>query len=109
MDSEERDIFNYLKSWGKEYVGAAEICRRAGTKKLYAANPEWALPKLESMLERGILERDAHGRYRIKPKAKAKKGGRWVSPDIAKILKEKGVAVEANEGEIGGVEDYEHL
>lgn len=111
MDSEERDIFNYLKSWGKEYVGAAEICRRAGTKKLYATNPEWAVIKLQLMLERGILERDQHGRYRIKPKAKHKKGGRWISPEIQKILHEKGVAVDINqsEGEVGNVEDYEHL
>ncbi|MEI8289629.1 MAG: hypothetical protein WCH99_09150 [Verrucomicrobiota bacterium] len=86
MDADERDIFNYLKTWGKEYVGTAEICRRAGTKKHFHEDPEWAIPILITMKERGLLERDAMGRYRVKP-ARKKKGDQQVesnnSSDIA--------------------------
>ena len=45
------------------------------------------------MAERGILESDIQGRYRIKPVPK-KQDKQWVAPDIAKILKEGGVEVE---------------
>ena len=109
MDAEERDIFSYLKSWGSEFVGAAEICRRAGNKRQFHRNPEWAIPKLETMLERGILEKDAHGRFRIRPLPRTKKGGRWVSPHIAGILREKGMGLDSHGSEIGNIEDYEHL
>ncbi len=96
MDSDERDIFQYLKTWGKEFVGVKEICRRAGSKKRYHDDPNWAIPMLVIMTERGELERDAAGRYRVKPKPKTKAGGRWISPEIEEILKKKGVAVESN-------------
>lgn len=89
MDSEERDIFDYLKTWGKEFVGSREICRRAGGKRRYHDDHDWAIPFLGLMVERGIIERDAMGRFRVKPKPKTTGGGRWLSPQIAAILKNK--------------------
>jgi len=109
MDSDERDIFNYLKTWGEEYVGVKEICRRAATKRRYHEDPEWAKPILLTMAERSILERDILGRYRVKPKAKHNRGGRWISPDLEKILKEKGVEVDSNSTQIDDDEHYEQL
>jgi len=90
MDADEREIFQYLKSWGADFVNATEVCRRAGGKRRFSENPDWAKPVLVLMHERGILEKDGVGRYRIKPLPK-KKETRWVSPDIAKILQESGV------------------
>lgn len=95
MDSDERDIYQFLKTWGTEYVGAMEIARRAGSKKKFYEDPAWAKLILMRMQERGILEHDASGRYRIKPVSKKDKNKRWVAPDIAKILHESGVEVEA--------------
>lgn len=110
MDADERDIFNYLKTWGAEFVGVKEICRRAGTKKRYHQDPEWARPILLVMAERGILERDILSRYRVKPKPKHGGGGRWIAPDIEKLLKEKGVEVESNSsGELMDDEHYDKL
>ena len=60
------------------------------------------------MAERGILERDLLGRYRIKPVPRKKKDHRWVAPDIAKILKEGGVEVE-DAGDIESDEYYDQL
>ena len=109
MDADERDIFNYLKTWGKEYVGVKEICRRASNKKRFNEEPEWAKPVLITMKERGIVESDLMGRYRIKPVKKKKGGGRWISPDIEKILNESGVEVENNASNLGADEYYEQL
>lgn len=100
MDSDQRDILNFLQTWGVEYVSAKEICRRAGTKKRFYQNPTWAKPILQIMVEHGILENDQMGRYRLKPQPKKLRTGRWVSPDISKILKGNGVPINANDLEI---------
>lgn len=110
MTSEEREIFEFLKSWGTTFVGAKEIARRAGTKQRFHAEPHWAQAILPHMVERGILESDAQGRYRIKPVPR-KKREKWVAPDIAKILEEAGIKPPgaANEGDIAHDEYYEGL
>jgi hypothetical protein len=108
MDSDERDIFNYLKSWGKEFIGVKEICRRAGSKQRFHEDPDWAKPVLINMVDHGILERDGAGKYRIKPKSKKDKNSRWVSPQIAGLLKEKGIKVEGQEDSAEpNIEDFE--
>ena len=109
MDSDEREIFHFLKTTGKDFVAAKEVCRRAAGKKRYHDDPDWAKPILQSMAERSILETDGTGRYRIKPKPKHG-GGRWISPEIEKLLKDKGVAVESKgAGELADDEHYERL
>ena len=109
MDSDEREIFDYLKTWGADFVNAKEVCRRAGGKKRYAEDNDWAKPVLQRMKERNILEGDSLGRYRIKPVPKKKHGGRWIAPDIEKILKESGVAVENKGDETAPDEHYKQL
>ena len=42
------------------------------------------------MLERGIVESDSTGDYRLRPMPKASSQKRWVSPHIAAILKKSG-------------------
>ena len=107
MDGDEREIFQFLKSRGEDYVNAVEIARRASGKKKFHDDPDWAKPVLVRMTERGILQCDVMGRYRVKPLKKGKEK-RWVSPDIAKILQESGVEVEGA-NEIGSDDYYEKL
>lgn len=110
MDTDERDIFQFLKTWGADFTNAKEVARRAASKKKFYDDPDWAKPILMRMTERGILESDIQGRYRIKPVAKKKLGKQWVVPDIAKILQESGVEVETGgEGDIADDEYYEQL
>lgn len=91
MDADEREIYFYLKSFRKEFLSAREVCRRAGGKKRFKFDPDWAKPVLSRMLERGILETDASGHYRIKPyEAERSKGKKWVSPQIQRILQQSG-------------------
>jgi hypothetical protein len=108
MDGDERDIYQFLKTWGTQYVGAAEISRRATTKKRFYDDPDWAKVVLMRMAERNILEGDSQGRYRIKPASRKDKNKRWVAPDIAKILHESGVEVETGDG-LASDEHYEQL
>jgi hypothetical protein len=109
MDADERDIFYYLKTWGAEYVSAREVCRRAGNKKRFHENADWAKPVLVRMTERGILESDSLGRYRIKPIPKKSAAQRWVSPEISKILREGGVEVADGSHHIDADEHYDQL
>jgi hypothetical protein len=100
-----------LKSWGNSFVNAREVARRAGGRKKFGDDPEWAKPVLVRMTERSILESDSLGRYRVKPVSKKDRQSRWVSPDIAKILEESGVKVEGvTEGaETASDEYYDQL
>lgn len=88
MDADEREIYYFLKSYRKDFLSAREICRRAGGKRRYRADESWALAPLLRMAERGILETDPSGAYRIKPKIDSKdKLQRWISPEIRHVLK----------------------
>jgi len=111
MDADEREIYQYLKSWGSEFVAAREIGRRAGGRRRFNEEPEWAKPVLLRMVERGILESNSTGHFRIKRVLKKNKDKQWISPDIATILKESGVEVEnaAEEGGIAPDEYYDQL
>jgi hypothetical protein len=108
MDTDERAIYHFLKTRGAEFVGAMEIAKRAAGRKKFHDDPDWAKPILMRMADRGILENDASGRYRIKPLSRKDKNKRWVAPDIAKILQESGVEVEGA-GDIAPDEYYEEL
>ena len=105
MDGDEREIFLFLKTYGVDFVAAREICRRAGGRRRYHEDHEWAKPILVRMAERGILESNSEGQYRVKPTAK-KKDGRWMSPDIAQILKDSGVQPDAPGQEGIASDDY---
>lgn len=91
MDAEEKDIFYYLRTEGETFVSLSTICRHAGGKQRFRRFPEWARPALLRMEERGIVECDASGAYRLRPKPQESLNTqRWVSPQIAAILKKSG-------------------
>lgn len=91
MDADERDIYNYLKAFRKEFISAREVCRRAGGKKRFKYDEEWANPALTRMVDRGILETDPSGHYRIKAyEVDVRKRKKWVSPQIQRILQQSG-------------------
>jgi len=90
MDADEREICLYLKGWAGQFVSAAEISRRVGGKKRYRDDPRWVVPVLIRLVEKGILEADSTGHYRLKPRAKKENRKRWLSPHIQKILEKSG-------------------
>lgn len=105
MDADERDICLYLKGFPGQFVSFAEISRRAGGKRRYRVEPEWATPILGRLIEKGLVESDSTGHYRLKVRAKREKTARWVSPEIRKILEKSGKdferVFEINEDEEG--------
>jgi hypothetical protein len=111
MDTDERDIFQFLKTWGGDFTNPKEVCRRAGSKKRFYEDPDWARPILMRMAERGILESDIQGRFRVKPAPRKKHGGQEVAADT-EGLNESGVeaktGVEGN-GEIADDDYYDQL
>jgi hypothetical protein len=93
MDAAEREIYHYLKTERPKAVSARDINRRIGSKRKFRYNPDWATATLLGMVERGILETDAEGAYRLKPvPSRQTEGKRWASPEIARILKASGKA-----------------
>jgi hypothetical protein len=79
-----------VKSRRPKAVPARDINRHVNKRK-FRYNPDWAKPALLRMVERGILEADAEGSYRLKPiPPKETKGKRWASPEIAELLKASG-------------------
>ncbi len=91
MDAEEREIFYYLRSEPEKFVPVHAICRHAGGKHKFRETPDWAKPVLLRMTERGILDVDATGAYRLRPIPRPEASAqRWVSPQIAAVLRKSG-------------------
>jgi hypothetical protein len=90
MDADEKAIIDYLKSWSEQFVSGKEICRRAGGKWRFREDPEWAGPVLTRLVERGHIESDSTGHYRLVRSSKEKKDKKWVSPQMRKILEQSG-------------------
>lgn len=93
MDADEREIFHYLRKEGDGFVPASAIGRHAGGKQRFREAPDWARQALLRMVERGILEVDPVGAYRLKPVPRASPTDntrRWVSPQIAELLRKSG-------------------
>ena len=108
MDADERDICLYLKGWPGQFVSVGEITRRAGGKRRGHEDPNWAIPILSRLVEKGFVESDSTGHYRLKPRLKKEKKKRWVSPHIQKILEKSGKGfeqtynIEIDEDELNG-------
>lgn len=88
MTWEEREILTYLKTSPKIFFSLREISRRAAGKKTFERTPNWAKPFLPRMVEKGLVEKDSAGHFRYHNQAEVKaKGRKWVSPQIARVLK----------------------
>ena len=91
MDSDERQVLDYLKSWPRHFVSAREVGRRASGKRRFREEPQWAYPVLTRLLEQKLIETDGLGHYRIVGSiVESKKRKRWVSPHLRRILERSG-------------------
>jgi hypothetical protein len=105
MDAEEREICEFLKSWPDQFVSQREVCRRAGGKWRFREDPNWALPVLCRMVEKGFLESDAAGHFRLITEKKDDKKKQWISPHLKKLLEGPGGAQPAEITEIEDPDD----
>lgn len=91
MDTDERLVCEYLKSWQRHFVSAREVARRAGGKRRFRDEPMWAYPILTRLLEQGHVEADGLGHYRLKQQEyRSKKRRQWISPHLRRILERSG-------------------
>jgi hypothetical protein len=106
MDSEEREIYHHLKGLRDQFVPANAISRQAGGRRRFRESPDWAKPALLRMVERGILETDGSNSYRLKPMPPRGETKRWVSPQLAMLLKASGKQFEGLEDGADDTDTY---
>ncbi len=91
MEQEEKEICTYLKGVPGQFISAREICRRAGGKWRLRDDPKWAMPFLAHLVEKKVIESDATGHYRLIVKRDKKNPkGKWLSPQMKRILEKSG-------------------
>lgn len=93
MDADEREIFYYLRQDREAFVSVGAISRHAGGKHKFRDSSDWAKAALLRMAERGIVELDKTGAYRLRPIPKpgpSVPSPRWVSPQIAELFRKSG-------------------
>jgi len=93
MDEDQNKICQFLKSWPGQFVSRKEICRRAGGKRRFREDDNWAVPILQRMLEMNLLEKDSSGHFRLaeqKPHNQKKGKKMWISPAMKSILRQSG-------------------
>jgi hypothetical protein len=91
MDADERAVYYYLKARRPLAAVSRDISRHVGSKRRFRYNPDWIKPILLRLAERGIVETDAEGGYRLKPMPRQEtQGKQWASPRIAEIFKASG-------------------
>lgn len=66
MTYEEFAIINFLGANPESYMARREIARKALKRSVFEENPHWADAPLTSLVDRGQVEQDESGHYRIK-------------------------------------------
>lgn len=64
-DQDARLVLDYLRAFADRFVSAAEICRKAGGRHRFFEDPRWAVPVLQELRERGLVEMNEAGQYRL--------------------------------------------
>jgi hypothetical protein len=95
MDADERDICIYLKSYPGQFLSGSEIARRAGGKRRYREEPTWSVQVLLRLIEKGFVESDSTGHYRLRKRPEKKPPKHWMSPQVRRILEQSGKFNEA--------------
>ena len=66
MTHEELAIINLLRGSPESFVARREIARKALRRSAFEENPHWADAPLAGLVDRGIVEQNDSGHYRIK-------------------------------------------
>jgi hypothetical protein len=65
MTSEEAAIINFLIGMPDSYVARREIARKALKRTVFEENPHWADAPLAGLVDKGLLQQDESGRYKV--------------------------------------------
>lgn len=87
MDYDERSVRIFLKGYPGQFVSARVISRRLGGRRRYHDDPLWVMPILIKLVDKGIVETDAQGHFRLKKLNPSDQQTRtWISPQVRRIL-----------------------
>lgn len=87
MDYDERSVRIFLKGYPGQFVSARVISRRLGGRQRYYQDPLWVMPILTKLVDKGFVETDEQGHFRLKKLDPAATPQRtWVSPQVRRIL-----------------------
>jgi hypothetical protein len=87
MDYDERSVRIFLRGYPGQFVSPRVISRRLGGKRRYHEDPLWVMPILNSLVDKGIVETDAQGHFRLKKAEPADPRKRvWIAPQVKQIL-----------------------
>ena len=73
MNSEEKQIIDFLKPCPGVFFSVREIGKKAGTRRQFNDNPEWARPHLKFLAAKGHLESNPLGQFCFIPSEEKKK------------------------------------
>jgi hypothetical protein len=66
MTYEEMAIMTLLQGSPNVYLARREIARKALRRAVFEENPHWADAPLVGLVDKGLVEQDESGHYRIK-------------------------------------------
>jgi hypothetical protein len=58
-------VLDYLRAYPDRFVSPIEVCRKAGGRHRFFEEPRWAVPVLIQLRDRGLVEMNEAGYYRI--------------------------------------------
>lgn len=64
-EQDARLVLDYLRAFPGQFVSLVEICRKAGGRHRFFEDPRWAVPVLLELRDRGLVEMNQAGQYRI--------------------------------------------
>ena len=88
MNTEENEIYEFLKTRGDAYVSVTDISKVLGRGNRFQKDRNWARPILRRMEVDGVLEANPYGEYRIKGAE-----GEAHSSDFKEALRKPGVSL----------------
>ncbi len=66
MNTEQTEIYEFLKTYSNVFVSALEISKRLGNRGRFHNDRNWARPVLRRMEMEGLIESNPFGEYRLK-------------------------------------------
>ena len=66
LNGDEKEVYDFVKSFGDLFISISEVSRRLGTRGRYQEDRLWAKPLLLRLEVEGILESNPYGEFRSK-------------------------------------------
>ncbi len=66
MTADEMTIVAFIRGSPESFYARREIARRAVKRQVYEENPHWVDAPLAGLVDRGVIEKNDSGQYRLK-------------------------------------------